>query len=218
MPVKVNFRRHAEKTKSTKTLTIKGKKDAKILGQSLPKKPTKFYYDVLRNEETARLMQEGLNSKKPYALRQRNILEGHHSFSGSQKISFLLLSFAKKCGITEKKLIKLWLDNKIPRNLIPNPRKVADDIIRDRFKLFLKVNEGLGKKEIVFENLTHDVVMSAIIQRLTCLKYTRMFGELPGDLESVTISISKGGIAKLKFREQEFDVTEKLNLILEYKA
>jgi hypothetical protein len=69
-------------------------------------------------------------------------------------------------------------------------------------------------RTINFENITHDVVIAALFQRLSGVKYHKRFKELPKELESLRIDITKEGKATMAFRDYKEDITKRLNAIL----
>lgn len=217
-PVSVSFRRHSIKTKFGQQITAGGKKATKKLAKRIPKN-TKFYTSPeIRTVQTADILKAATNTK--YNLRVKSILNGHKYFSGrriktTKKDSLLTLfkDIANKAGVTDTALVKVWLKGNFPKKIVPKPEVIADEIIKDRFKLPNRVNR-MTSNHIVFENITHDVVISAIFQRLSEEMYTSRFKSLPTELESLTINISKEGRAIMRYRAYKKDVTQKLKEIL----
>ena len=118
-----------------------------------------------------------------------------------------------KAGIVnDPLLIKIWLNGHFLK-IIPKPEAMADLIIKDRFKLPKRVNK-MTDRTINFENITHDVVIAALFQRLSGVKYHKRFKELPKELESLRIDITKEGKATMAFRDYKEDITKRLNAIL----
>lgn len=217
-PVRVSFRRHAEKTRDGSKLTTKGKKDSKRLGENLSKEPTKFYWDVNRTKETA----EELDNNKKYTSRKREILHGHKYLTPDVEIKTKADKFLvsvkrilEKAGIVnDNRLMAIWLNGNFPKSIVPKPEVIADRIIKDRFALPNRINKRINHI-IVFENITHDIVIAALFQRLSGIKYTKSFkGEFPKELEALTIEISKEGKAIMQFRNYKKDITERLKYIL----
>ena len=217
-PVKISFRRHAHKTPDGSTLTKKGKKVTSIFSQGI-KEPVKIYYsDIERTKLTAEILK--VCSHSDYVTRSQNILRGHRYFSGeriksTKKDTFLTFfkDVAVKMGVTDKFLIKVWLNGYFPKKIIPKPEVLADLIIKDRFRLPLRVNKRIDNT-IVFENITHDVVIAALFQRLSGVKYHSQFIELPKELESLRIDINKDGKAIMCFRSYKADITKRLDQII----
>ncbi len=218
--VTVSFRRHAQKTADGKEITSKGIKDTIRLSRDY-KEPTKIYYSPEnRTKKTAELLEALIPTD--YAIRAKNILRGHKYFSGrrikeTKRDNFLTLfrDIAKRIGITDELLIKIWLNDKFPKKIIPRPEVMADEILKDRFKLPNRINK-IGNKEIIFENITHDVIIAALFQRLSGEKYCHQFVELPGELEFLKVDVSKEGKATMQFRNYKKDVTERLKDILSF--
>lgn len=216
-PVSISFRRHAQKTKDGNNITSMGKKDIKNLSYKIPT-TTKIYSSTEnRTKETAEYIR--LFTQTEYNTRVKNILRGHKYFAGKRiktnKRDSLLTLFkeiAKRIGITDKLLIKIWLSGKFPKKIVPKPEVIADEIIKDRVKVPNRVKGTT--KSIVFENITHDVVIAALFQRLSGKKYHSQFKDLPKELESLRIDISKDGKAVMQFRNYKKEITERLNAIL----
>lgn len=217
-PVSVSFRRHGQKTKDGKRLTPKGKAATTQLASNLKKQPKIYYSAENRTIETAELLKFFTESN--YNARLSKTLRGHKYFSGERikttKRDNLLTFFkrlSEKIGITDKLLIKIWLSGKFPKKIVPKPEVIADEIIKDRFKLPDRVNK-MTNRTIIFENITHDVVIAALFQRLSGEKYHSQFKDLPKELEALRIDISKEGKAVMQFRNYKKEITERLKAIL----
>lgn len=217
-PIRMSFRRHGEKTRDGSRLTAKGKKDSKILGESLSEDPTKFYWDVNRTKETA----EALDKNKKYTSRKKEILQGHKFFTEkpapktkTDKFLVSVKRILERAGIVnDYRLIAIWLNGNFPKKIVPKPEVIADRIIKDRFALPNRINQRINHT-IVFENITHDVIIAALFQRLSGIKYTKAFKrDFPKELEALTIDISKEGKAIMQFRDYKKDITEILQQIL----
>ena len=139
-PVSVSFRRHAQKTRNGHSITSNGKKDVKDLSNKLSTTTKLYSSPENRTIETAEYLK--LFTHSEYNIRVRNILRGHKYFAvkrikTTKKDNFLTLfkDLAKKIGINDKLLIKVWLSGKVPKKIVPRPEVIADEIIRDRFRL-----------------------------------------------------------------------------------
>jgi len=216
-PVSVSFRRHAQKTKNGSNITSTGKKDIKILSDKLSTTTKLYSSSENRTIETAEYLK--LFTQSEYNIRVRNILRGHKYFAGkriktTKKDNLLTLfkDIARKIGINDKLLIKIWLSGKFPKKIVPRPEVIADEIIRDRFRLPNRVKGT--EKSIIFENITHDVVIAALFQRLSGEKYHSQFKDLPKELESLRIDLTKEGKATMQFRNYKKEITERLKEIL----
>lgn len=216
-PVKIAFRRHAQKTASGKHITRKGKEDtAKLAKRS---KPAKLYSSTEnRTIETAEILRKQTNSK--YNLRLSEKLRGHKYFAGKRikktKKDNLLTFFkdvAGKVGVKDTLLIRIWLNGHFPKAIVPKPEVMADQIIKERVRLPKRVNQ-MTNQTIYFENITHDVVIAALFQRLSGVKYHSKFKVLPRELEALKINISKDGKAIMSFRDYKKDITKRLIGIL----
>jgi len=216
-PVSVSFRRHAQKTRDGSNITSTGKKDIKQLSNELTTTTKIYSSSVNRAIETAEFLK--LFTQTEYTVRVRNILRGHKYFAGrriktTKRDCFLTLfkDIANKIGIPDKLLIKIWLSGKFPNRIIPKPEIIADEILRDRFRLPNRVKGT--EKSITFENVTHDIVIAALFQRLSGEKYHSQFKDLPKELESLKIDLSKEGKAIMQFRGYKKDITDRLKKIL----
>lgn len=217
-PVSISFRRHAQKTKNGKNIIPKGKED--IVKLARESKPAKIYSSTEnRTIETAEILEKLTNTE--YKLRINKELRGHKYFSGERikttKRDNLLTFFkrvSEKLGVKDSIVIKIWLNGHFPKNIVPKPEVIADQIIKDRFKLPNRVNK-MTNRTIIFENITHDIVIAALFQRLSGIKYTKAFKhDFPKELEALTIEISKEGKAIMQFRDYKKDITERLKYIL----
>ncbi|HOZ35968.1 MAG TPA: hypothetical protein PLK55_03225, partial [archaeon] len=120
---------------------------------------------------------------------------------------------SEKLGVKDSIVIKIWLNGHFPKNIVPKPEVIADQIIKGRFKLPNRINK-ITERTIIFENITHDVVIAALFQRLSGEKYNLRFKELPKELEALRIDISKEGKAIMQFRDYKKEITDRLNAIL----
>ena len=221
-PVSISFRRHAHKTADGSTLTKRGKTATSLCSQNI-KEPTKIYAsNIERTKLTADILK--ICSRSEYTTRVREILRGHKYFAGeriktTKKDNFLTFfkEVAIKIGVSDDVLIKLWLNGHFPKKIMPKPEVLSDAIIKERFRLPLRVNKKIDHT-IVFENITHDVVIAALFQRLTGVKYHSQFMELPKELESLKVRIDQKGKAILTFRNYKKDITERLNKILNWSV
>ncbi len=224
-PVGITFRRHAQKTiPSGRRITKRGRKAIRNLAENIVKenpgyKPKIFTSTENRTIETAEILKRSTKTK--YTLRENKGLRGHEYFAGERIKTTKkdnLLTFCKntlvKAGIVnDPLLIKIWLNGHFPKKIIPKPEAMADLIIKDRFKLPKRVTK-MTDRTINFENITHDVVIAALFQRLSGVKYHKRFKELPKELESLRIDITKEGKATMAFRDYKEDITKRLNAIL----
>jgi hypothetical protein len=216
-PVGISFRRHAQKTNNGKNITEKGKDDTIKLAREY--KPAKIYSSTEnRTIETAKILEKLTNTE--YKLRIIKELRGHKYFSGeiirNNKRDNLLTFFkrvSEKLGVKDSLVIKIWLNGQFPKKIVPKPEVIADQIIKDRFKLPNRVNK-ITERTILFENITHDVVIAALFQRLAAEKYYKRFKELPKELEALRIDITKESKATMTFRDYKKEITERLNAIL----
>lgn len=216
-PISISFRRHAQKTKDGSKLTNKGKTDTITIAKDMSES-TKIYSSIEnRTKETSEILKIFIRSE--YQTRLKNILRGHKYFSGKRirttKKDSLLTYFkeiSEKIGISDAYIIKIWLSGKFPKKIIPKPEIIADEIIKDRFRVPNRIKET--DKSIIFENITHDVVIAALFQRLSGERYHYQFKDLPKELESLRIDLNKDGKAIMQFRNYKKDITERLNEIL----
>ena len=174
---------------------------------------TKLYSGLAkRTRSTSGYAQEGNKRKMKYVPRLREEL----TTSALDKIKWLQI--VKREGSKEK-ATRLWLDGKVPADVVLPPKICADRIIKRKLKLAQKIVKK-GKTKIVLENISHQENMQAVIERLTGRNSEDyLHGKPIMPLEKLTFKFDSAAPEKVTmlFRGIGIDVTERFWKVLTLK-
>jgi len=224
----VSIRRHTNKDK-VGNATKYGLKKARELGKSIPKGQVLKGYSssVERCIDTLTNLEKGFKINGKSAIGKQPVrasLREENVFRDVNKVREL---FAQMGG-DERKFMKLWYEGKIPKEYMVTPPELADIIVKDRFAYILrfidlKSKNKIGKldnlPQLHIENITHDLRVGALFERLTGKNlqvYSKQLIIKPRESIDFDIYMQKNKKLKiiLNFRNNKFDVTNKINEIL----
>ena len=212
-PIKSTLRRHSIKKKTTKTgLTASGIKLARVSGRkNLSGKVKGYHSSAVRAENTLKLGM-GAYRAKGGKIYPKTRMRKELADTALIKNMDLAVALLGKHG--EPKLLRMWLDGKVSKQILGDPKVLADVIIKKRLGLGQKVAK-MGAKDIMLENLSHSWMVEAVFERLTGKKFNSLKpGTMVRETEGLTVNHYKNGKAVLRYRGQSFDVTSRLNSIL----
>lgn len=221
MPVKrpkalIDLTRHSYRNYSGK-ITPLGKAVAEIKGKNIPKK-----YDVLgrtsqipRAIKTLELIQKGARTNGVNRIKTKNPIEKALSEE-------VYLINKNKLAVQVKDynlLLKQWLDGKLPKGAIKSPDFVFKNIFQKVILPEIRLVEIYRKgKPIYFPDITHDLIVALLFEKLTGIKYYSKFKNYPQPLEGTKLLIypKKRNIKNDKtkviliFRKEKYDVTNRI--------
>lgn len=111
----------------------------------------------------------------------------------------------------EMRLRAEWMQGKY-NNELGDAHQIADDIIYHTIGLGQEAAKR-GAENISLANPNHSDFTELVVMRLTG-RDIREFGPMIGFGEGLTVHFTKTGRAILEYRNQKFDVTKNLNLIM----
>lgn len=199
-------------------LTKPGKVEAKVEGKTLPPnlKLTVYHSPTRRTRDTARLARKGFievggkvgRFSPGYNGRPRGILGTDLILKPKQ-----IMEIYKKVKGNDGEIIKLWVDGKLPADAVVPANEIAEKIIRQRFGLTTKaLKKGIIGRQLL--NVTHDYMLVAVFEALTGRKFFRLFKSSPKPNQRLTTFHTTDGRTILEYNRKRFDVTNKLNSIL----
>jgi|GEM_PF-3418546 len=233
----VSFRRHTNKNQKGNATKI-GLKEARKLGTSFKGKVMKGYISPIKEDRcllTLLHMQKGIKKANGTIATGKQPIRRVLGEGGLIKDSIEVEKFFKKLDMDKKtdkyailKFYDVWYSGKFPGDYLLKPDKVADLIIKDRIKhalrfIDLKSKGKLGTidalpKNLVIENITHDMMVGALFQRLTGRSLQSSGSVFIEPRENISLDFYKNKNTKLKivmtFRNNHLDVTNKITEIL----
>lgn len=231
--ISLNFRRHTNKDKDGNA-TKYGLQKAKEIGRNISKNEVLKGYtsDIKQNRciKTLESIEKGFKQELGVSSiakkTSRQSIGESVIIRNKEKLYDLLLN---KLNGDPVKFYQLWYANKIPKNIILQPKEITDLIIKDRFAhvfrfIRMKSKGNLKKydvKPIHIENITHDVVVGALLVTLTSKKMTEFSKKYvikPRQEISFDFYKNKDKLKIiLRYNDFKLDVTSKINNILENK-
>ncbi|MDD3976332.1 MAG: hypothetical protein PHN22_04185 [Candidatus ainarchaeum sp.] len=231
--ISLNFRRHTNKDKEGNA-TKYGLQKAKEIGKNISKnKVLKGYTsDIKENRciKTLKEIEKGFKQELGVSSISRKTSRKSIGESiiirNKEKLYDLLLN---KLNGDVIKFYQLWYANKIPKNIILQPKEITDLIVKDRFAhifrfIRMKSYGDLKKydvKPIHVENITHDVIVGALLTTLTgkkMTKFSKKYVIKPRQEISFDFYKNKDKLKiMLRYNDFKLDVTSKINNILENK-
>lgn len=231
-----SLRRHTNKKKGKVAgqATEHGLRKSRELGRNLPSGSVLKGYSSMADRciDTLSAINKGFKKAGgKVATGKQSIRKSLSGRTDKKRTRGVFLNFKKideyfeSLGKNGTKFLQHWLDGKIPKAWMRSPDYVADLIIKDRIAhivrfIDLKAKGKLGKledlPELHIENLSSDMMISSVFQRLTGEKLIK-YANFVKPRESVDFYFDKtksGVKVFLNFREKKFDVTKKLNEIL----
>ncbi len=224
--ITMDVSRHAEKDRSG-NITKLGKLQSKIAGIKLdPNKRLKTYASSSqRAKDTANIVEANFRGNKVMSnLKIKKDLNENNAFPF---VKDFLENFKNLAGNNQKmgnKMVKMWLNKKLPKTIVKNPQEIADIVIKKRIGSvvrYLRILEKQGKLNQIPEThiqvVTHAGIIMPVYERLTEQKYFERYNKMPNGTEGLKITFFKDENNLqiiMSFRKEQFDVTRKVIEIL----